>query len=374
MFPDPNRRAVLALDGGGVRGIITLHALQALERHLGSSCFSLFNCFAGTSTGAILAGALARGYSVEALINLYREHRQDIFSRTLRSYFLGSLVTRYRKGPIRELLKEYFDDVTLAELKKDIFITATDTVRAETIYFTAFTQPDETRHGTYKGLRLRDAIEASLSAPTYFPPHGRFIDGGVGVHNNPAYVAAVEALRYSSPRQEHGVYREEDEDRKPNVVSFGTGAQPQLMEPGQAARTSVLGWLGYVVGEGMLQASSQQSYVARSELHGMEKAIRFYRYQLHLSHAEESKNFISNTLGCSIPADLNLDELTLDATDEERFDFLDDLGQAWGAYLTKEGFFLRQDQDGVLKEDGRRELQDPDSYFGEIFEELAADE
>jgi hypothetical protein len=372
MFPDPNRRRILALDGGGVRGIITLHALRAMEGVLGQSCFQTFHGFAGTSTGAIIAGALAYGLSVDQLIDLYRERRQEIFSRTLSSYFLGPLVTRYRKGPIREILRDFFGDVTLEQLRKDIFITATDTVRSETTYFTAYTQPNENRYGFYKELRLRDVIEASLSAPTYFPPHGRFIDGGVGAYNNPAYAATVEALRYSrEPGQGPGpgVYEENALD----VVSFGTGAQPQLMEPGEAARTSVLGWLGYVIGEGMDQANVQQSQICAQELDLKEKAIRFYRYQLYLSDADPSREFISTTLGLWVPPDFKMDELTLDAVDDERFDFLDAVGQAWGAYLAeqgRQGFFPPP---GVWREE-RRLGKPPDSYVREIAEELAAEE
>jgi patatin-like phospholipase/acyl hydrolase len=172
VFPDPNRRGILTLDGGGVRGIITLHALRAMEGVLGRNCFDALDGFAGTSIGAIIAAALAAGRTVEELIALYRERRHEIFSRSLLSYVMGPLATRYRKGPIHQILRDYLGDVTLAELGKDIFITATDTVRSETTYFTAFTQPDGTREGFYRELPLRYAVEASLSAPTYFPPTG----------------------------------------------------------------------------------------------------------------------------------------------------------------------------------------------------------
>jgi hypothetical protein len=372
MFPDPNRRRILALDGGGVRGIITLQALHAMEGILGRTCFQAFDGFAGTSTGAIIAAALAAGRSVQELIDLYRDRREEVFSRTLLSYLLGRLVTRYRKGPIHEILRDFFGDVTLEGLPKDIFITSTDTVRSETTYFTAFTQPNGSREGFYREIPVRHAVEASLSAPTYFSPHGRFIDGGVGVHNNPAYVSAVEALRFSGPPAEGGPRVGVYAKGKLDVVSFGTGAQPQLMEPGQAGRTSVFGWLGYVIGEGMDQASVQQSYIAWNELHGEEKAIRFYRYQLYLSDAQPSREFVSKTLGLWVPPDFEMDRLTLDATDEERFDFLDAVGAAWGAYLAKNGFFFRQD--GVWREDGQLGPA-PQSYVREIAEELAtADE
>jgi hypothetical protein len=141
------------------------------------------------------------------------------------------------------------------------------------------------------------------------------------------------------------------------------------MEPGEAGRTSVFGWLGYVIGEGMDQANSQQSYIVWNELDGEEQAVRFYRYQFHLSDAEPSRDFVSTTLGLWVPPDFRMDRLTLDATDDERFDFLDAVGQAWGAFLAARRFFFGQD--GVWKEDGGLGPP-PASYPTEILEELAA--
>jgi len=55
----PGRRHVLALDGGGVRGMVTLRMLEAFEQHFGVAASDAFDFFAGTSTGAIIAALLA---------------------------------------------------------------------------------------------------------------------------------------------------------------------------------------------------------------------------------------------------------------------------------------------------------------------------
>lgn len=336
-FKGDDDRWILSCDGGGVRGIITLHCLRAFEQFFdGTDCHEIFDMFAGTSTGAIIAGSLASDcLKIQDLIELYSGQREDIFARSFWSYPLGRLATKYRKESVHRLLYDRFSDRTLAACPKDIMITATDTVRSETIFFTSFRS---SKFGTYRNLLLRHIIEASLSAPTYFPPHGRFIDGGVGIHNNPCYVAAVEALDYSAktPAQSH--YR----PGKVVVFSFGTGAESNHMEPGEAMQKSNLSWIGYVIGEGMDQASVQQSNVMERQLDRMEDHAVFYRYQIFLRDERESKKRLEAILGEPIPEGIDLRNLPLDAVDEERFGFLNHLGERFANHLrVDKGFLLK---------------------------------
>ena len=75
---------ILAIDGGGIRGIIPAHWLVSLEASLKAankelSLFSVFDLFAGTSTGSIIAAGLAIGKSAEEICGLYRKHGEKIF-------------------------------------------------------------------------------------------------------------------------------------------------------------------------------------------------------------------------------------------------------------------------------------------------------
>lgn len=54
-----NNRAILALDGGGIRGILTLQLLKALEEEAQAPCYEIFDMVSGTSTGGIIAGLIA---------------------------------------------------------------------------------------------------------------------------------------------------------------------------------------------------------------------------------------------------------------------------------------------------------------------------
>ena len=328
-----SERWILSCDGGGIRGIVTLRCLEALEQFLGASCLDVFDMFAGTSTGSIIAGSLASGrVGVADLIRLYTNDRRRIFSRSPFG-FLHPLVTKYRKKPIHSILHSLLGDMTLADCPRDLLITATDTVRSETIYFSAFRPRTGPTFGAYAVVPLRYAIEASLSAPTYFPPCGRFVDGGVGVHNNPAYAAAVEARRYSADRAAGQISNYADMPIR--VLSFGTGARSGALAPGQAERMFSLSWVPYVIDEGTSQAGYQQSYVCQRELDAAEETIDFLRYQVYLT---------TETIERLAGTRIDPSRLTLDAVGNPAFDTLDRVGESFGKWLGRHEFFFGQSQ------------------------------
>jgi hypothetical protein len=332
----PQTRRILACDGGGIRGIITLHCLKALEERLGVERLCLyFDMFAGTSTGAMIAGSLAAGAKVSEVIDAYVNDRRKIYTRSP-LWLLWPLATKYRKGPMRRFLRKTFEDKKLGELPADLLITAVDTVRSEITFFSSFKtleRDEETRqfkrYGTYKDVRLRDAVEASASAPTYFKAHGRFIDGGSTVYINPAYVAAVEALRYSSPKGRPELSRYYN--ARIEVYSFSTGVFARSMEGGEAMDTFPFDWIEYLIEESSSQAGEQQSYIAQRELELAAGAIVFNRHDLYLT-----PRVIWDWAppGCIFDPD----QLALDAVDEKRFALLSALGQRYGEHLFPAGW------------------------------------
>jgi hypothetical protein len=294
--------------------------------------------FAGTSTGAIIAGSLAsKKFSVKDLIEFYTEERSQLFSRSFWSYPFGRLATKYRKEPIHQFFYDRLGNLKLEDCEKDILITATDTVKSETTYFSSFQAGTQNAFGLYRTLPLRHVMEASMSAPTYFPPHGRFIDGGVGVNNNPCYIAAVEAMRYSHVQRPSPIYQ----PGNIAVFSFGTGAESNHMEPEDAMQRSNLGWIDYVIGEGMDQANVQQSFVVEEELDEIEGSVIFYRYQVYFSDHIETRKRLGELLGEAIPDDFQLRSIRLDSIDEDSFSFLDRLGEGFGKRLALDGFYVK---------------------------------
>lgn len=256
--PD-NKKMVLSCDGGGIRGIIIAKCLEKLEQLENKRCNEIFSLMAGTSTGAIIAGALARGMPAKELVELYLKRGKEIFKNT------PCLLTRwwkwkYVKTGVKDIFDQIFGDTTLEDLPVDILISAKDTVRGETMFFE--------KHKTFGKMLLKEAVEASMSAPTYFAPNGRYIDGGVGSFNNPCYQAAVEAVHYLNyPAQNI------------RILSFGTGREINNMKEKEAEKKNKIDWIRYVIDEGMGDANEQQVELVRREYQARGD-VEFRRYQL----------------------------------------------------------------------------------------------
>jgi len=134
------RRHVLALDGGGVRGIVTLRMLEAFEERFGVAAGDFFDFFAGTSTGAIIAALLAfRDLSAREILDLYRDLAGRVFQWSLSSSRIGRLFSRvmYSREFAEGKLVELFGETRLGELAsgargpRGIMLTTHDIVRNE---------------------------------------------------------------------------------------------------------------------------------------------------------------------------------------------------------------------------------------------------
>ena len=208
--PTPLR--ILALDGGGIRGVLNARLLAHLERELQYASQDLFDLFAGTSTGALILAGLAvpigEGHHRERaqdFVDMYRSAALDIFPRRRTvPRLIAGLPKRPPANPaLEQVLATYVGATTLADTAVDVAIPAYDLANREVV---VFTQRDEASSQT----RLADAARASAAAPTYFPPvklrwQGRdreLVDGGLFA-NNPALIAALQAWRRTPDRPLH---------------------------------------------------------------------------------------------------------------------------------------------------------------------------
>src|SRR6188474_3822638 len=113
---DGNPKRILALDGGGLRGILSLGLLQKIEnvlreRHQAGDDFRLchyFDLIAGTSTGAIIAAALAAGMSVDEVIAHYQQLGREVFTRDWLRF--GVVRARYDEASLIANLKRVFGE------------------------------------------------------------------------------------------------------------------------------------------------------------------------------------------------------------------------------------------------------------------------
>lgn len=191
------RLQVLALDGGGVRGIFSAALLAGLERDLGRPVASFFDLVVGTSTGGIIAVALGAGVSADALVELYVSKMGVIFPgphgfRQIRRW----VRPKYSAAGLRGVLREVLGDRLLGESRVPLVIPSFN-LGENTVYL--FKTPHHQRLKRDWRVPMWQVAMATSAAPTYFPAfclpgeEVRLTDGGVWA-NNPALVGVVEAV------------------------------------------------------------------------------------------------------------------------------------------------------------------------------------
>ena len=202
---------ILTLDGGGLRGIYTAHILKRIQEDEGIVFSDYFDLIAGTSTGAILAGALATNQDIDKIIQLYKKHGNEIFSSHLcpfKKYLgfslpffpclnLGLFGRKYSQSTLQAQLNDIFGSKTMSDSKTNLMLFATDIANGVPHVFKS---PYSSKFTRDKNVKLSDAILASTSAPIYFSPYkldDKYLlaDGGLWC-NNPSICAVSEANNY----------------------------------------------------------------------------------------------------------------------------------------------------------------------------------
>jgi hypothetical protein len=339
---NPDHRIIVCLDGGGIRGILTLQLLKKVEEIAGIPLHKFCDLIAGTSTGGIIAGLLASGKTALEIEQLYIELVSKVF---LKRNFLANRyvdMPAYDKKNYREALRGVLGNMTLKQATTttgvDLLITAKDITDNEETFFTCFKNAAGETFGTYQDALLRVVMEATMSAPTYFRPLERFVDGGTTVYNNPSLAALMEAVNYSGT--------EKYELSKITMFSFGTGKLVKSVSPEDGAKPpgiDVYFWLNYVMDETGQDASSIQNDILRSGLFN----IDFRRFQLSLDSSTMKKLPDRDISGIHFSnanwlRDLTDDELKnvdLDAVD--KFDLMKEIGAAMVDYIMVDNKFQK---------------------------------
>lgn len=252
-------RYLLSIDSGGIRGIIPAIALMKLENMTGKLTRDIFSFVAGTSTGAILAAAIAGGIPAARILDFYTNRTRDIFtSNPLKWIKLILFGSRYSSQKLHDLIGEALGPAqawTLNDSPINILLTAKRISDGMPWYFVR----DNSRNSGCTGrLGLVDCTTASAAAPTYFQPWtitetstpvacervGTLVDGAVGVTGNPVYQACIEAFDYTSDFTPADTI----------TVSLGTGKFKNRKEP-----TWIGGWLEWILAELLESPGEQQT-------------------------------------------------------------------------------------------------------------------
>jgi uncharacterized protein len=241
----PGPKRILSLDGGGVRGAMTIAFLERLEKVVQqiegrpTLLCDWFDIIGGTSTGAIIAGALALGYRAADIHKFYLKLGPNVFRRSF--WRIAGLRAKF---DARNLMKELETIIGARTLDAEDLRTGLCIVTKRLDTGSAWivmnnprsrfwdTPADQSFIGN-RHFPLTSLLRASTAAPHYFDPQiisivpgmesGLFVDGGVSPHNNPVlYLFMVSALPSFGLSWPMGT-------DKLTIVSLGTGSfRPQL--------------------------------------------------------------------------------------------------------------------------------------------------
>ena len=272
--PAPQKK-LLALDGGGIRGVLTLEILAAVEQiarkklaRPDAVLADYFDYIAGTSTGAIIGTCLAIGMSVKQVRAFYINNGPAMFSRAA---VLRRFHYKFEQDHLAAMLKDVLGAETtlgsarLRTLLMMVMRNATTDSPWPVCNHPGALFNDRKFPGCNLDLPLWQLVRASTAAPTYFPPEvvrvgGEeflFVDGGVTMFNNPAFqlflMATVEPYNLNWPAGADRML----------LVSVGTGSAPKANAHLRAEDLTLVYNVSSIPGALMFAALNQQDFLCR---------------------------------------------------------------------------------------------------------------
>jgi patatin-like phospholipase/acyl hydrolase len=280
-------RKLLALDGGGIRGCISIEVLARLEslirQETGTPDLVLgdwFDHVGGTSTGAILATCIASGMPVARIREFYQEQGTAMFQQ---ASLLKRLWFAYEREPLAAKLREVLGAearlgspdlrclllLVLRNASTDSPWPLSNNPRAR--------YNDRRRPDCNLDLPLWQLVRASAAAPTFFPPEYVrlqnkefvFVDGGVTSYNNPSFLlfmmATLEPYRLQwATGPENMLLVSIGTGRSPTTTSGARGSSPNLLENARGIPLALMS--------------------SASSLRGLPKLFTYLRYDIELTH------------------------------------------------------------------------------------------
>ncbi len=264
---------VLAIDGGGIRGLIPALVLAEFERRSGRPISDLFDLMAGTSTGGILVCALCAPEPLPAseVVTLYEEEGPRIFDRSLAQRIRsadGLLDEKYDDAALDRALERFLGDKRLRDTRPHLIVPAYDTAAPGPYFF-------KTMNAEASGeedFALSEVARATSAAPTYFEPlelgERALIDGGVFAVN-PAMSAFAEALRM--------------EGGDVVLVSLGTGERTRKRSFDEIKDWGLVEWARPILDVVFDGSSDAVDYQLRHAL-----GEGYWRFQIELTRASDN--------------------------------------------------------------------------------------
>lgn len=312
IFNPDHKKTILSIDGGGMRGVISLAMLIYLEEQTGKKAYELFDMVGGTSTGAIIAVGLGLGMSAKDIMeDVYKKRLPKAFGRQgiglWLKYLFRGLTHVYPTKPFLEALEPLAKGKTVSDIEKPIILLTTKDIRTSNTYYI-------TNRGdgceTFANLPLSVAVGASTAAPIFFPPiFGNLIDGGVGSFGNPCLATSIEAIEYIKLAVPEDVLH----------ISLGTGFVSNARRENDGSKFWLKTWIEYILLEDIDDAALQQVYVTNKMYPKMD--FRRYNPDLHASSVERDLGVRTGNID---PRKLSLDTRT-----PREIDLMEAIGYAY---------------------------------------------
>lgn len=271
---DHHPKRILALSGGGVRGIVEVAFLEAVERayqrRFGpeTKLNDVFHLVGGTSTGALIATAISLGLPLPKVRDFYLKRAKEFFLRRRRLSYLGYKAA-FDADALEREIRRIIGDLELGDPALRTYL-AIVTKRLDTgspwILSNAPKAPyfEDPPDGSFRGNRhysLARLLTASTAAPTYFAQRqleigpgetGTFVDGGLSPHNDPSLallkIARLRAFGICWPANARDLF----------ILSIGTGRYRMRVAPRLARRLGPIP-LAVVSMRGMVADAEQQT-------------------------------------------------------------------------------------------------------------------
>lgn len=275
-MPDFQQKKLLTIDGGGIRGLLALGMLEQIEAQLRQATGSphlllsdYFDYISGTSTGAILATALATGMSTAEIRPFYQECGQEIFKKAALS---KRLYFKYKSDAITQLLQETFGKTTAfgSDRIKTLLMIVMRNASTGSPWLLS-TNPEALFNqrnlpDCNLDLPLWQLVRASTAAPSFFEPESitlgdsefLFVDGGITPYNNPSFQTFLMATL-----EPYKLQWETGRD-KMLLVSVGTGMVPDA-KTDLTTKDMHLGYTATQTPQALMSAASaEQDILCRS--------------------------------------------------------------------------------------------------------------